>query len=309
MREFMTKVSDYFDEWRENPERRENQLSIVIIGAVAIVVIVLLLLLLWWGHGAQEKKKEEAAKKAAELEAEQALQAAQEARGDEEAQGLVTATYEEKMAEYMSTDSGEELRQEYLMNTNALAEKIKELQTIMEKAQAEIATVVKEYRNIDTEVTKKLTVLEKETGTVVEKINALEVKAADLSDAIRVIDGEKIPVIQGQIGELRGEIERTRTDISRVHEKIKALEKEDGKLWEKLSEVEKNFETVLGDNMKEIDKRVDHLEDGMNDLERECKAVLERMSEKVDSLSLDALGYRYEEETNTLYLMPSQGNE
>ncbi|MDE7247394.1 MAG: hypothetical protein K2N43_05865 [Lachnospiraceae bacterium] len=307
MREFMTKVSDYFNEWREDPERRENRLSVVVIGAVAVVIIVLLLLLLWWGHSAQEKRKEEATKKAAELQSAQEQLSAWEA---EEAKGLVAATYEEKMKEYMSTDSGEELRQEYLTNTNALAEKIRELQTTMEKVQSEIASIVKEYEGGDGKVTEKLTVLEKETKSVVEKINALEVKMTDLTELIRMVDGEKIPLIQGQIGELRGEIEQARTDISGVHEKIKALEKEDEKLWEKLSKVEKSLETVLQNNMKEIDKRIDHLGDDIDALERELKAALEKMSEKInermDVLSSDALSYRYEENTNTLYLMPNQ---
>ena len=309
MREFMTKVSDYFNEWREDPERRENRLSIVVIGAVAVVIIVLLLLLLWWGHGAQEKRKEEAAKKAAEL---QNAQEQQDALGAEEAQGLVAATYEEKMKEYMSTDSGEELRQEYLTNTNALAEKIRELQTTMEKVQSEITSIVKEYEGGDVKVTERLAVLEKETGSVVEKINTLEVRMTDLTDVIRVIDGEKIPAIQEQIGELRGEIEQARTDISGIHEKIKELEKEDERLWEKLSKVEKSLETVLENNMKEIDKRIDHLGEDINNLEREFKAALEKMSEKInermDILSSYALSYRYEEETNTLFLMPNQEN-
>ena len=47
MKDFMTKISDYLNERRNDPERRENQLSIVIIGAVAVVVIILLLLLFW----------------------------------------------------------------------------------------------------------------------------------------------------------------------------------------------------------------------------------------------------------------------
>ena len=39
MREFMTKVSDYLNERREDPERKEDRLSIVVIGAVAVGVM------------------------------------------------------------------------------------------------------------------------------------------------------------------------------------------------------------------------------------------------------------------------------
>lgn len=305
MRGFMTRVSDYFNEWREDPERKENRLSIAVIGAVAAVIIVLLLLLLWWGHSAQEKKKE-AAGKAARLQAAQELQTSREA---EEAQGLVATTYEEKMAEYMSMDSGEELRQEYLTNANALTEKIRELQTAMEKVQAEITAITGEYQDGNAKVTEKLTVLEGETKIVVGKINALEVKMTELADTIRVVNEEKIPVIQKQIGELREEIEQTRTDMADIREKIKALEKEDEKLWKRLSEVERSLENALGENMKEIDKRVDRLGGDLDDLERELREALEKMSEKInermDVLSSDTLSYRYEEETNTLYLMPN----
>ncbi len=309
MREFMTRMSDCFNEWRNDPERKENQLSLVVTGAVAVVIIVLLLLLLWWGHSVQEKRKEESAKKVAELQKAQELQEAGEIQGAEEAQGLVKSTHEEKLAAYMSADSGEALRQEYLTNTNELSEKIKELQTTMEKAQAEIETIVREYREGDAKVTEKLSVLERETKTVVENIAALERKVTELSNAVQVIDGEKIPAIQEQIGELRKEIEQARTDMAGVHEKIKALEKEDEKLWERLSEVEKSFKTALGDNMKEIDQRVGRLVDDMDELERELKAALEKMREKMETLASDSLSYRYEEETNTLYLMPKQTNK
>lgn len=310
MREFMTRVSDYFNEWREDPERKENQLSVAVIGAVAVVIIVLLLLLLWWGHSAQEKKKEESARRAAELQAAQDIQASHKER-DTQAAGLVAATYEEKMAEYMSADSGEELRREYLANTNALAEKIKELQTTMEQAQTDIATIIKEYQSGDTKVTEKLAVLEKETETVVKNISALEEKMTNLSNVIQSLDGEKIPMIQEQIGALRSEIEQMRTDMAGVRERIKALESEDKELWKRLSGVEKDLEKALGENMKEIDKRVDHLDDNINDLEKEFQAALDKMNEnfneKMDTLSSEALAYRYEEETNTLYLMPNQG--
>lgn len=311
MREFMTRLSDYINEWREDPERKENQLSVVVIGAVAVVIIVLLLLLLWWGYSAQEKKKEESARRAAELQAAQDLQPEQEGQDTQEA-GLVAVTHEEKMEEYMSMDSGEELRQEYLTNTNALAEKIKELQSTMEQAQREIASIVKEYQGGDAKVTEKLAVLEKETETVVKSISGLETKMEKLSEVIRTLDGEKIPMIQEQIGGLRNEIEQTRTDMAGIREKIKALEREDKELWKRLSEVEKELEKALGENMKEIDKRVDRLGDDIDDLERKFQAALEKMNEslneRMNTMASEALAYRYEEETNTLYLMPNREN-
>lgn len=309
MREFMTRLSDYINEWREDPERKENHLSLAVIGAAAVVIIVLLLLLLWWGYSAQEKRKEEAAERAAELQAAQSLQDTQEERDIQEA-GLTAAVHEEEMAEYMSMDSGEKLRREYLMNTSALAEKIKELQSAMEQAQGEISSIVRKYQGGDKEVTAKLSLLEKETETLVKSISGLEQKTEKLSEIIQTLDGEKIPMIQEQIGELQSEMEQARTDMAGVRGKIKALEREDGELWKCLSEVEKNLDKALGESMKEIDRQVDQLDKNINDLEGEFQAALERInetvSEKMNTVASEALAYRYEEETNTLYLMPNQ---
>ncbi len=303
MRELMTRVSDYFSEWRSDPERKENRLSAVVTGAVAVVVIVLVLLLLWWGYSAQEKKKEESAKRAAQLQETQKMQE------KEEEQSPVATTYEEKMEEYMSMDSGEELRQEYLTNANALTEKIKELQETMERVQTEINTVAGEYHAGDGKATEKLTVLERETAAAVQNISVLEKKIADLSEKVRTAEREKIPEIQKQLETFREEMEQAQADVADVYEKIGELKKEDKKLWERLSEAEKNLETALGDNMEEIDTRLDRLGGDIGDLEREYRAALEKMhgemDEKVQELTLKALGYRYEQETNTLYLMPN----
>lgn len=303
MREFMTKVSDYFAEWRSDPERKENRISAVVTGAVAVIIIALLLLLLWWGYSAQEKKKEESAKRAEQL------QAAQKMQEKEEEQSLTATTYEEKMAEYMSMDSGEELRKEYLTNANALTEKIKELQETMERVQTEINTVAGEYHAGDGKTMEKLAVLERETAAAVQNISALEKKIADLSEALRTTDREKIPAIQKQLGALQKEMEQANADVTDVYEKIGELKKEDKKLWERLSEAEKSLETALGDNMQEIDTRLDRLGGDIGDLEREYRAALEKMNgemdEKVKELTLKTLGYRYEQETNTLYLMPN----
>ncbi len=104
-------------------------------------------------------------------------------------------------------------------------------------------------------------------------------------------------------------MEQANADVTDVYEKIGELKKEDKKLWERLSEAEKSLETALGDNMQEIDTRLDRLGGDIGDLEREYRAALEKMNgemdEKVKELTLKTLGYRYEQETNTLYLMPN----
>lgn len=282
MREFMTRLSDYLNERREDPERKEDRLSLVVIGAVAVIVIVLVLLLLWGYSTAQEKKQKEAGKKAQELLKEQM-----------EEQELTAVTYEEKMAEYMSQNAGEELRQEYLTSTSDLGEKVKELQTTLEQVQKEVEKVIRENQGEGQTV--KLTQLEKEVNTVLERIREMETEYADLSDLIQVIDQEKIPMIQMQIQAFQAELEQVRTDVAGIHEKIAALEKEDKALWEKLSEVEQSLATALEKDFEEIDRRVDDLSRDMGYLEK-----------KMDALSAAGLAYRYEQRTNTLYLMPNQ---
>lgn len=262
MREFMTRVLDYFNERRNDPERKEDRLSIVVVGAVAVVIVVLLLLLLW-SRTIQEKKHREAAEKTEELLKEQ---------------GLTAVTYEEKMEEYMSRNAGEQLRQEYLTRTSDLGEKVRELQTTMEQVQKELERVISEYQEGQKE---ELVLLEKEINTVLKKIREMETEYADLSDLIQVIDQEKITMIQAQIQTLQEKLEQVRTDVTGIYEKIAALQKEDEALWEKLSKVEQSLSYALEKDMNEINQRI-------------------------DALSEAGLTYRYEQETNTLYLMPGQ---
>ena len=40
MRDFMMKISDYLNERRNDPDKQENQLSVVVIGAIAVVIII-----------------------------------------------------------------------------------------------------------------------------------------------------------------------------------------------------------------------------------------------------------------------------
>lgn len=318
MREFMTKVSDYFNEWREDPERGDGQFPRVIIAITGIVAAAVIALLLWWGYGVQEKKREAASQKAQMLQAKQEAQDASDSLALQEAQGLVATTYEEKMQEYMSLDSGEELRQEYLSNTHELSEKVRELQSALEQVQREVSEVVREYRENGStsseKVTEKLTVLEKESQTLVENVKSLETKLAELGNVIQTVDREKIPVIREQLTALRTQMEQMRSDMSNTHDKIKDLRREDEKLWNQLSGVEKRLDEVMDKNLDEIDERLDRVGKEMDALEKELRAALKEMEKemtekidaKMDAMSADSLSYRYDQEKNTLYLTPEQ---
>lgn len=309
MREFMTRVSDYLSERSDDPERKEDRLSLAVIAGVAVVVIVLLLLF-WWGYTTHENKEKAALEKAKELQ--------------ENAQELEAVSYEEKMKEYMSQNAGDELRQEYLANTSEMAEKIRELQTAMEKVQKEVTEVVREYHEStgetreQKEIKNALTTLEREVNTALANLKQTESKLADLSDVLQTIDRDKLPVINRQISDVRAEIERVRTDASGVSAKLEALEKADQKLWERFSSAEQELKKTLNKNLSEIDTRLDQVQKDIRAAEKEVNETLEQMedemrrrveeqiAEKTKTLSEESLSYRYDRQTNTLYLTPNQ---
>lgn len=312
MREFMTRVSDYLSERCDDPERKEDRLSLAVIVGVAVVAVVLLLLF-WWGYTAHENKEKAVAEKAKELQAQQ-----------ENAQELEMASYEEKMKEYMSQNAGDELRQEYLANTSEMEEKICELQTAMEKVQKEVTEVVREYheRTVETgeqkEIRTALTTLEREVSTALANLKQAENKLADLSNVLQTIDREKLPTIDRRISDVRAEIERVRTDASGVSAKLETLEKADQKLWERFSSVEQDLKKTLNKNLGEIDSRLDQVQKDIRATEKEVNESLEKMedelnrrveekiAEKAQTLSEGSLSYRYDRKTKTLYLSPNQ---
>lgn len=309
MREFMTRVSDYLSERCDDPERKEDRLSIAVIAGVAVVVIVLLMLF-WWGYTTHENKEKAALEKAKALQ--------------ENAQELETVSYEEKMKEYMSQNAGDELRQEYLANTSEMTGKIRELQTAMEKVQKEVTEVVREYHDStgetreQKEIKNALTTLEREVNTALANLKQTESKLANLSDVLQTIDRDKLPVINRQISDVRAEIERVRTDASGVSAKLEALEKADQKLWERFSSAEQELQKTLNKNLSEIDTRLDQVQKDIRAAEKEVNETLEKMedemkrsveekiAEKTKTLSEESLSYRYDRQTNTLYLTPNQ---
>ena len=234
MREFMTRVSDYLNERKDDPERKEDRLSLAVIAAVAIVVVVLLLLF-WWGYTIHEKRENEAAEKARQ-----------------ESEALAAATYEEKMKEYLSQNTGEMLQQESLSEANALEEKVRELQSTMETVEKELTKVVIERTESDTSQKETLAALESSVKKAVENIRQMDSKLADLRDMMQVVDREKLPQLQSQIKDVRTEIERAYTEISGIRSSIASLEQEDEKLWKELAAVEKNLDKAVEKNINYI---------------------------------------------------------
>lgn len=292
MREFMAKLSDYFNEKWNDPARREDRLAIVIIGAVAVVVIVILLLVLW-RHVAEER--------------------AQEKIG-EELQVLETAAYEEDAAEYMSAGdvqeiAGEELDgeetagekidgeeiagEEYLAGIEYLSRQVEELLAAMTHVERNLAETIEQYQEENVELREQIGMLQTEVSAIVQNLKETQTKLYDLTDIIQIIDREKIPMIQQQILEIQGDMNQVQIDITNLYSKIAALEQEDAKLWESMGAMEQTLKTVLNQNMTEMNNQFDTL-----------LGQIRTVENRIGKLAVQTLRYRYDAEENTLYLEP-----
>lgn len=277
MKEFMTKISDYLNERRNDPERRESQLSVVIIGAIAVVIIILLLLVLW-AYTAQVRR---------EQEAEQETEAFVE---DE----LVAETFEEEAEEYMAENDGQELiRQEYLESIDYLRDKVEELLESMTQVEQNLSETIVQYKEGDQSVLEQVRTLHADVTAIVQNLKETQTKLYDLTDIVQVMDQKTIPMIQQQILEIRQDMSKAQTDISNLYTKIAALEQEDAKLWAGIDEVEKTLKTAMDQNMTEVNNQLDVLLNQLGSVENRLQGLVSK-----------TLKYHYDAEQNTLYLEP-----
>lgn len=310
MKDFMAKISDYLNERRSDPERRESQLAVVITGAVAVVIIVLLLLLLW-GYTVRERRQKE---EAAELET-----ALEELEEDEQ---LVAETFEEDAEIYMAQNDGQEqLRQEYLESIEYLNEKVEELLSSMTQIEKNVSETIIQYQEGDQSILKQMETLHTEITSIVQNLKKTETKLYDLIDIVQVMDQTTIPVIQQQILEIRHDMGKAQTDISNLYTKIVALQQEDVKLWAGIEDVKKSLKNAVDKNMTEVNNQLDVLLNQLSSIENQLGAVenqlgtvenqlgtvenqLGTVENRLQGLSSKILKYRYDAESNTLYLEP-----
>lgn len=268
MREFMTKVSDYFNERRNHPERQEDRLAVVIIGVAAAVVIVLLLLVLW-GHIVQERRQKEK-------------------------KDLEAATYEEKVPEYMSQNDGqEELRQEYLASAEYLNDKVAELLAAMTQVEQNLSETIEQYQEEDASQQEELASLYTEVSSIVYNLKETQMILYDLTDIVQVMNEETIPMIREQIIQIQADIDQIHLDIANLYTKVAALEQEDMKLWESIGDVEEELQAALNRNMTEVNNQFEML---LNQIEA--------AENRIGRLVTNTLQYRYDPKENTLYLEP-----
>ena len=278
MKEFLTKISDYLNERRNDPERREDHLSAVMIGAVAVIIIILLLLVLW-AHTARERRQKEAeAEKQAALEMEAVMESEEEA--------FVTETFEEEAEEYMAQNDGQQLLpQEYQESIDYLRDKVEELLQSMTQVEQNLSETIVELDQVKA--------LHVEVTNIVQNLKETQTKLYDLIDIVQVMDQQKIPMIQQQILEIRQNMSKAQSDITNLYTKIAALEQEDVKLWAGIDEVEKTLKTAMDQNMTEVNNQLDVLLNQLGSVEN-----------RLQGLTSKTLKYYYDADNNTLYLEP-----
>ncbi len=276
MREFMTKVSDYLNERRNDPDKREDRLAIVIIGAVAVVVIVILLLILW-RHAAEDRAREESRE---ELRAKRKM--------------LETAEHEEEASEYMSQSSEQDtVGEDYLSSIEYLSRQVEELLSAMTQVEENLTATMEQYQEDDDKLRQQIGAIRTEVNTIVQNLKETQTKLYDLTDIVQIMDKQKIPMVQEQILEIQGNMKQVQTDITNLYAKITALEQEDKKLWESIGELEQTLQMVLNQNMTEVNNQFDTL-----------LGQLKTVENRIGKLAVQTLKYRYDAGENTLYLEP-----
>ena len=108
---------------------------------------------------------------------------------------------------------------------------------------------------------------------------------------INIMSKETIPVIQEQISEMEKQINQVNVDVSNIYSKIEALEIADTQLKDKIDEIEGKMKSSMEQNITDVTNQFNNV-----------NVQIEEMLKKMEELTAQFLRYRYEEESNTLYL-------
>ena len=255
MREFMTKVSDYLNERRNDPDK----------------------LLILWRHAAEDRAREESRE---ELRAKRKM--------------LETAEHEEEASEYMSQSSEQDtVGEDYLSSIEYLSRQVEELLSAMTQVEENLTATMEQYQEDDDKLRQQIGAIRTEVNTIVQNLKETQTKLYDLTDIVQIMDKQKIPMVQEQILEIQGNMKQVQTDITNLYAKITALEQEDKKLWESIGELEQTLQTVLNQNMTEVNNQFDTL-----------LGQLKTVENRIGKLAVQTLKYRYDAGENTLYLEP-----
>ena len=113
----------------------------------------------------------------------------------------------------------------------------------------------------------------------------------DITDMINIMNKETIPVIQEQISEMEKQINQVSIDIANIYSKIEALETTDAELKAKIDEIEGKIKSSVEQNITDVTNQFNNV-----------NVQIEEIIKKIEELTAQFLRYRYEEESNTLYL-------
>lgn len=281
MKEFMTELSGCAGENEEETKRNSNMMIIYVMGAIVLAVCVLCLLMLWRKIADRNKSV---------LKSETYTEAADTIMADAPKEDLselqMTTTddaHEIMVSEYAQE---EEIRQQYLTDMEYLREKVESLLQSMSTTKEALEEVVKEQEdNIllkeqVSEITSEITRLTIQLQTARERIS-------ELKESITVMNNETILSVQESISEIEAQMNTMDSNISDIYTKIDSLKMMDEELQKKMEEIEKNLKTSAEQNMADVSNQFDNVNDKMRQIESQL------------------LRYRYDVESNTLYLYPN----
>lgn len=285
MKEFMTKVSDYFSERRNDPEKNGNPLIFCMLGVVILVIIILCMLLLWQKSAGKREKEEE----------------------------MTSETFE-KTPKIMLAQSKEEdaLKQEYLTNIEYLGEKVESLLQSMSEVKETLAETILMNEEENLSLKQQIDEVTEDIESLIMRLQNTQNHLYDLTDMIHIMDTETIPAIQGQIGEIESQMSQVNTDISNIYAKIGALETTDAGLQAKIREIEGNLKASVEQNITDITNKfesmntqIKQVEMQIGDVETRISSLENRITElqtQIQQFTSHSLQYRYDKATNTLYL-------
>lgn len=261
MQEFMTKVSDYISEWRNDPERQGSMTPFIIMGVAILIILLFCLLLLWYRRTViKEEVKEE----------------------------TVVQT------PFMGDALSEEVREEYLTSIQYLESEVDELLTnltLMQEALEEALTV---HQEDNTFLWEQITLVVDEVNSIILELHNTQSELYDLTDIVNIMRSETIPEIQEQITRIKEQVDLASADIENIYEKIAALEEADDELRAKIKALEDSFTVAAEQNKQDVTNQ-------FQDVSNQFQNVFEQIQE----LSAWMLRYRYDDQTNTLYLFPN----
>lgn len=178
---------------------------------------------------------------------------------------MTAAVYEESLAEYGALREGqEELRQQYLTDMESMGNQVNTMLDSLTQAEQELALIMNEYRQEDQAIGQKVSGLYVEVTAVVESLRETQTELYELAEDVRKLQEEKLTGMQAQIAGAQTDVEQLYASVDDIYARLSELEQEDIRL------------------QGEIDKA----------------------GRRIGGLESNTLQYRYDEESNTLYLAP-----